>query len=135
MTSVSQVLLSTVETVLVIGISSTFCGRTWRPRRAEGGRVAPVRAQIRSRPAGKATHSLLSGDLPPLGLGQLHLAIPGRDLAGGRSVSKDGAAEVSRAANTHGGRHLVQLAHGLVDSSFQVIIQLARSVEDRAQVT
>lgn len=44
-----------------------------------------------------AAHPLLSGDLPPLGLGQLHLTVPGRDLAvvgegrgGGGSVSEDG---------------------------------------------
>lgn len=28
----------------------------------------------------RTTHSLLSGDLPPLGLGELHLTIPGWDL-------------------------------------------------------
>lgn len=119
-TTVSKVLLSTVETVLVIGIPSTVGG-------VDGAlRVAPVGAQSR------ATHSLLSGDLPPLGLGQLHLTIPGRDLSGGRSVSRGGQAEARRPGNTHACRHLVQLAHGLVDSSFQVIIQFARSVDDRA---
>lgn len=37
--------------------------------------------------------------------------------------------EPPRPAATHAGGHLVQLAHGLVDSSFQVIIQFARSVK------
>lgn len=81
-------------------------------------------------------HSLLSGDLPPLGLGQLDLAIPGRDLAGGTSVSKEApAAAAGRPGNTHAGGHLVQLAHGLVDGSFQVVVEFARPVGDRAQVT
>lgn len=36
--------------------------------------------------------------------------------------------EETKGGNTHCARHLIQLAHGLVDSSFQVIIQFPRSV-------
>lgn len=36
--------------------------------------------------------------------------------------------EIIRVVNTHCARHLIQLTHGLVDSSFQVIIQFPRSV-------
>lgn len=84
----------------------------------------------------KATESLLSGDLPSLGLGELHLTIPGWDLGQREERWRRRQTTTARkAGDTHGGGHLVQLAHGLVDSSFQVIIQFARSVDDRAQVT
>lgn len=79
--TVSKVLLSTVGTVLELPAPSVLRRGGVGGCSAEGQWVAPVRAQSGSSPTGP--HSLLSGDLSPLGLGLLHLTIPGRDLGGG----------------------------------------------------
>lgn len=108
---------------------------------AESRWVAPVRAPITSSPNGRRlrrqqSHCYLEIFLL-LGLGSFTwrsrdgIWARGKSVGGGRKQTTT----AWKAGNTHGGGHLVQLAHGLVDSSFQVIIQFAWSVDDRAQVT
>lgn len=82
----------------MIGVSSTFCGQSSSQVdimehrcTTESPCVAPVR-ELRSHQGCTdevsegfddvlgPTHSMLSGYLPPLGLGELHLTIPRRDL-------------------------------------------------------
>lgn len=108
---------------------------------AESRWVAPVRAPITSSPNGRRlrrqqTHCYLEIFLL-LGLGSFTWRSRDGIWAQARGKSVSGGSKAQQAkkpGNTHGSGHLVQLAHGLVDSSFQVIIQFAGSVDDRAQV-
>lgn len=55
-------------------------------------------------------------------------------VTGGRGGGAKAGCLMFVHVNTHRARHLIQLAHGLVDSSFQVIIEFPRPVGQQLHV-